>query len=85
MKKYSLNCSICDITQSNNSISNIFCDCNRKALLYCEDISINNINPIESIKNSKNSISLGEGNTPLVKLEKIGEKGNKSSASSKLN
>ena len=74
MKKYSLNCSICDVRQSNNSISNIFCDCNRKALLYCEDISINNINPIESIKNSKNLISLGEGNTPLVKLEKIGEK-----------
>ena len=74
MKKYSLNCSICDITQSNNSISNIFCDLNCKALLYCDDVSKNKINPIESIKNSINSISLGEGNTPLVKLEKIGEK-----------
>ena len=74
MQKYSLRCSICDTTQSNNSISNIFCDLNCKALLYCDDVSKNKINPIESIKNSINSISLGEGNTPLVKLEKIGEK-----------
>ncbi|RZP17012.1 MAG: pyridoxal-phosphate dependent enzyme [Chloroflexi bacterium] len=74
MQKYSLRCSICDTKQSNNSISNIFCDLNCKALLYCDDVSKNKINPIESIKNSINSISLGEGNTPLVKLEKIGEK-----------
>ena len=74
MQSYILKCYKCGTIQKDNSISTLYCQEGCKELLICEDISKQKINPLESIIQTKNSISLGEGNTPLIKINKIGKR-----------
>ena len=74
MQDYILKCYKCGAIQNDNSISAIYCQEGCKELLICEDISKQKINPLEAIIQSENFISLGEGNTPLIKINKIGKR-----------
>lgn len=74
MQSYSLKCYKCNVVQKDNSISRIFCENGCSELLVCEDISKLKQDPLVSLKNDKESFTLGEGNTPIIPLEKIGRK-----------
>ena len=74
MQSYSLKCYKCNVIQEDNSISRIYCQDGCNELLVCHDISEVKKNPLVSLLKSSETFSLGEGNTPIIKLEKIGEK-----------
>ena len=74
MQSYSLKCYKCKQVQEDNSISRIYCEKGCNELLVCEDISKNCIDPLDSLKNDKESFTLGEGHTPIIPLKKIGIK-----------
>ncbi len=74
MQSYSLKCYKCNVIQNDNSIKRIYCEKGCNELLVCEDISEKRIDPLVSIKNDPESFSLGEGNTPIIPLQKIGRK-----------
>ena len=72
MQNYSLKCYKCSTLQKSKSVSTIYCE-KCKSLLICVNISDEKYDPIKSIKTSKDVgiFTLGEGNTPLIKIDNI--------------
>ena len=72
MQNYSLKCYKCSTLQKSKSVSTIYCE-KCKSLLICVNISDEKCDPIKSIKTSKDLgiFTLGEGNTPLIKIDNI--------------